>query len=341
MRPLLLLCLCAACTSLSTDEESMLKSHQRNASHYYEGGLLNQAMGQIERGLELDPDDYKLNSLKGAVLLKTSADSQGTDHKQLDQACELLARIYEFRSPDRHEPHLLFNYALALQKQGRRHLGEAVRLEGQASRASEPNPLLETAKAERQLATENLGKARELLSMLIERGELLRYANNHLLQIAQDLGDNAAFQKAGNAYLEQVAKDQQAERTRVETTKAAAHEVERFKALRALLAEEVDVRTLLAEHYHLQAAKTSGEEAKKLREQELVNLNKILELSPQRSADYYNRGCVLLELNQHLDGDEAAKAIEAAKADFRRFLATTTLPASNEKKTHALRALGL
>ena len=312
----------------------MLKSHQRNASFYYEGGNLAQAMGQIEKGLELDPDDYKLNSLKGAVLLKTSADSQGTDHKQLDQATELLARIYDFRSPSRHEPYLLFNYALALQKQGRRHLGEAVRLEGQATRVSDPKEnekLIETAKSEREVATQDLVKSRDLLSMLIERGELLRYAHNHQLQIAQDLGDDAAFQQAGKAYLEQVAKDQQVEQTRVETTKAAAHEAERFKALRALWAEEVDVRILLAEHYHLRAAKTTGEEAKKLREEELVNLNKILERNPQRSADYYNRGCVLLELNQP----------EAAKADFRRFLATTTLPASNEKKKHALGALGL
>ena len=318
----------------------MLKSHQRNASFYYEGGNLAQAMGQIEKGLELDPDDYKLNSLKGAVLLKTSASSQGTDHKQLDEATELLARIYEFRSPSRHEPHLLLPYALALQKQGRRHLGEAVRLEGQASRkpegpanepASAPETLLEAAKAERQVATENFVQARELLSVLVERGFLLRYAYNHQLQIAQDLGDDKAFQEAGKAYVEQVAKDQQAERATVEATKAPNHEAERFKALRELQAEEVEVRILLAEHYHLLAAKTAGEEAQKLREQELTNLNRILELSPQRSADYYNRGCVLLELKQS----------EAAKADFRRFLATTTLPASSDKKKNALQALGL
>jgi tetratricopeptide (TPR) repeat protein len=308
----------------------MLQFHQRNASYYFERGLLSQAMGQIDKGLELDPDDYKLNSLKGAVMLKTSANSQGTDHKQLDQATELLARIFEFRSASRHEPYLLFNYALALQKQGRRHLGEAVRLEGQASRASEPEAMLESAKTERQLANENLAQARELLDVLIERGFLLRYAYNHKLQIAQDLGDDKAFQEAGKAYLEQVAKDQQLERATVDGTMAANHEAERFKALRDLLAEEVDVRILLAEHYHLQAAKTSGEQATKHREEELANLNKILELNPQRSADYYNRGCVLLELNQP----------EAAKADFRRFLATTTLPASSDKKTVALKALG-
>ena len=310
----------------------MLQFHQRNASYYYERGLLSQALGQIDKGLELDPDDYKLNSLKGAVLLKTSADSQGTDHKQLDQATELLARVYEFRSPSHHEPHLLLPYALALQKQGRRHLGEAVRLEGQASRASAPEneKLLETAKAERELATEHFLKARDLLAVLIERGDLLRYAYNHQLQIAQDLGDDEAFQKAGKAYLEQVKKAQDAERQTLDATKAAMHESERHKALRDLLAEEVDVRVLLAEHYHLRAAKTSGAEATKLYEEELAHLNRILELNPQRSADYYNRGCVLLELKQS----------EAAKADFRRFLATTTLPASSTKKTFALEALG-
>ena len=124
MRPLALLLLLCACNSLSSDEQSRLTSYQRNAALFYEGGRFDQALGQIERGLELAPDDYKLAAMRGAILLQTSGHAGGTDHRRLDQATELLAELYDRRSPNRHEPYLLLDYGRALQKQGLRHLGE-------------------------------------------------------------------------------------------------------------------------------------------------------------------------------------------------------------------------
>ncbi len=316
--PLFLLLLCA-CSTMSTEERSALVSHQRNAKHYFEGGHLNQAMGQIERGLELDPDDYLLNSLKGAVLLKTSADSQGTDHRRLDEATALLARMFDERAPNRHEPHLLFNYALALQKQGRRHLGEAIRLEGQATRTPQQQDLLKKAATERTTAMADLTQARSLLAVLIERGEVLLLAHKHQMLIAQDLGEDAPLVEAGGAYLLQSEKEQKKAQKDVETTPTAAWEAERLAALRALWAEELEVRALLADHHYGKQQYTEA----------LPHLNRILNLDPQRSVDYYNRGRVLLALKQP----------EPAKADFRKFLATTTLPATSDKKTLALKAL--
>jgi len=58
-------------------------------------------------------------------------------------------------------------------------------------------------------------------------------------------------------------------------------------------------------------------------------LDRVLKLDPSRSVDYYNRGRVLMALGE--------KAL--AKADFRKFLATTDLPTTSDKTTLALRAL--
>ena len=91
MRHAVLLLLLCACSSLSSQQRASLAEHQQRALHYWEGGSLGQAMGQIEKGLALAPDDYLLNSLKGAILLKTSASSQGTDHRRLDAMGALLA----------------------------------------------------------------------------------------------------------------------------------------------------------------------------------------------------------------------------------------------------------
>ena len=61
----------------------------------------------------------------------------------------------------------------------------------------------------------------------------------------------------------------------------------------------------------------------------LSQLNRVLELDPKRSNDYYNRGRVLLKLERK----------DAAKSDFRMFLATSSLPDDNDKKTFAVHAL--
>ena len=319
MRHVALLLLLCGCVSLSSEQNDQLASHQRNAKYYFEGGKFDQAMGQIERGLEIAPDDYLLNALRGVVLLKQSGSALSTDHRILDEATQALASVYDTRSPNRHEPYLLLNYALALQKQGRRRLGEELRLRGQASRAPEKDELLAQADVQRAEGRELLGKADELLQVLIERGEVLRIAHNHRLQIAQDLGDDAAFADAAKAYLDQSAKDQETARREIERTTEATYETEQLRSLRTMRDEELEVRALLAEHHY----------ARRQYETALTQLNRVLEIDPQRSVDYYNRARVLMELGRTAE----------AKADFRKFLATTRLPASNEKTTLAMKAL--
>lgn len=319
MRHVTVLLLLCACSSLSSEQRDQLANHSRNAKFYFEGGRLEQALDQVDRGLELEPDNYGLLALRGTILLRQSNSALGTDHRVLDQAMAILQRVYDMRSPARHEPFVLLPYALALQKQGRRHLGEALRLEGQASRAPDKTELGGAAATERQQANEQLLAARGALQVLVERGETLRLAHSHLLQIAQDLGDDAAFDAAAKAYVAQAAKDQAAIRKEVERTAEPAYEAEQMRNLTSLRNEELEVRSLLAEHYF----------GRQQFEAALAHQNRVLELDPQRSVDYYNRGRILLELKRN----------DEAKADFRKFLAMPSAPSTAEKRTLALRAL--
>lgn len=313
--PLLLLC---ACTSLTPDQTDQLATHQRNAQFYYEGNKLSQALDQANRGLELDPDDYKLNAIKGAVLLRGS----GNDYKLLDQATALLAEVYDWRSPRYHEPFLLLPYALAEQKQGLRRLGEAIRIEDRAARAVEPelqSGLKQEAEQMRTAARQRLLLADEVLSYLVERGELLRVVYNHRMQIAMQLDNDAEFKEMSKAYFAQCRLDQKATKEAIERTTTPQFEQEKLREYRDLLDEEADVRALVSD-WHFRRGNF---------DESLAHINRVLEIDPQRISDYYNRGRVL----------EAKNDIEAAKADFRLFLGASSLPATSEKKIFAAEVL--
>ena len=329
-RPTLpLFLLLAACSSLSTEEQQQLAGFQERAARYYEMNdrHLGQAMDMIERGLAIAPDDYKLNALRAAVLLRKSGSATGTDHKKLDEATELLAKVYDQRSAWRHEPIVLLNYGLALQKQGRRHLGEALRLEGQASRTPArvaegdrtAEQLQQDAAAQRELAKQKLDAAAEHFDVLIERGELLRIAHNHRMQVARDQQDDQRFVIAANAYFEQNKLAQTVTQKRIDDTLVVPYEMEQSQWLQELRQEELGVRGLVADFFY----------QRKQYDKALEQLNHILEADPRRFADYWNRGRVLCELGR----------TDEAKADFRKFLADPSQPPTSDKVTFAVKVV--
>ena len=311
--PLLLLC---GCKTTTPEERDMLTACQRNAPIYFEGGKLEQAMIQAERGLEIDPDDYKLNAIKGAILLRASE----RDAKLLDKATRQLELVYERRSPMRHEPYVLLYYGLAQQKQGLKNLGEAIRLEDRAQRVVEKrDEYAAQAAKQRALADARLADADEQLGYLLDLGALLRIAHKHRLQIALQRGDDQEFERSAEAFLKESAEEQAFVQGEVERTETPDYEAEQYAYLRELRAEEIEVRALYANWLF----------DRKQLEGTLSQLNRVLELDPKRSNDYYNRGRVLLKLERK----------DAAKRDFRMFLATSSLPDDNDKKTFAVHAL--
>ena len=327
MRYLALLALLCACSSLATDERSRLATYQRNAQLYFEGGRLEQTMIQVEKGLELEPDDYKLKSIKGAVLLRASATASSVDHKRLDEATKVLGEVHEQRSDSRHEPSLLLYYAQALQKQGQRLLGESIRVEGDAQRNPDKAAAAaqhEQAAAAQQLADQHLQQAWDLFGVLVERGEILRFAHNHRMQIAGLRKQDDLFLEESDAFLQQNERARDTVERQVQEAKTVDFEAERLRVRTELRSEELEVRSLVAD-FHYDRKNYAGA---------LSQLNRILQLDPQRSTDYYNRGRVLLELGKQEQGKQ-----EEAKQDFRRFLATSPLPETAEQRTFARRAL--
>jgi tetratricopeptide (TPR) repeat protein len=315
---LALCCLAAACSSVS-EKQQQLANFQQTATLYYETGRYDQALRQIERGLDIEPDDYKLRAVRGMIWLKSSESATGTDHRQLDLATAELDEVYAMRSLRRHEPYLLLTYALAHQKQGRRWLGEAIRQRDQSQRGGGNAELAELAKTSDGNARRELGMAQEALDQLVERGESTRLAHKHLFQIHLELGDVPRSDHHAKAYLEQLAKDQETVQKEIERTPNLAYEREQTAMLRSMRDEELEARALLGQLAYDRKDYATAR----------TMLDRVLELDPSRSGDYYNRARVLDALGER----------ELARADFRKFLATTSLPATNEKAVVALRAL--
>ena len=312
--PLILL-LCG-CESISTEQREVLTACQRNAPIYFEGGRLGQALDQANRGLEIEPDDYKLNAIKGAILLRQSEDNP----RLLDEATALLQQVFDRRYPLRHEPYVLLYYGLAQQKQGLRNLGEAIRLEDRARRMAERRAALsEQAKEQRRRANARLARADETLAHLLDLGALLRIAHKHRLQIALQRGDDDGFAISAEAFLKESASEQTFVRREVERTQTPKYEAEQYAYLRKLRSEEIEVRALYAD-WLFDREQFEGT---------LAQLDRVLKLDPKRSNDYYNRGRVLMTLGR----------TEAAKRDFRLFLSMSNLPDDNDRKTYAVNAL--
>ncbi|MCB9880095.1 MAG: hypothetical protein H6835_21080 [Planctomycetes bacterium] len=315
--PLLLLLL-TACTTLTIEEQQHLASYQRNAQLYWDGNLLPQAIAQVDRGLDLSPDDYKLNAMKGALLLRTS----GNNPERIDRATEQLAEVYSWRAQYRHDRYLLLYYALAEQKQGLRRLGQAIRADGQASRAvddEQRRALTNEATDLRTAGEQRLRFADSLLAVLVDKGELLRVVHNHRVQIAQQLGDDELLNASATAYFAKCAEEQQFVKAEIERTEIVDYEDQQLRYLRSLRDEELQVRGLVADWDYRHGRY----------QQALDHLNRVLEIDPKRSEDYYNRACVL----------EKLEGVEAARPDFTTFLATTQLPPTSDKYTEAVKAL--
>lgn len=316
-----------ACSPLSQEEKNQLTLCQQNAATYWGGGMLDQCLGMAEKGLEIDPEDYKLSTLKGMVWLRQASDDRYTDEQQqrlLQKAEEQLETVYDWRSPTRHEGFLLLGYGMVLQARGIRRMQDAIRDRDAArslgERAKGHAERLEQAAEAETEGRELLAQARSVFDVLIERGDLTMLAHYHLMQVAAGLEQPDLVLSHGDKYLEAVRRFQEVNQSRIEASPTATFERELRKEQDRIRSQELDVRVFLAKTLYDQ--KNYGAA--------IVHLDAVLAANPARTTDYFNRGRCLREMGR----------ADQAREDFRRFVATSNLPASNPRMVEAVQFLG-
>lgn len=326
-----------ACTSLSQEEKNQLVLCQQNAATYWGGGMLDQCLGMAEKGLAIDPEDYKLSTLKGMVWLRQATDDRFTEEQKLrllQKAEEQLSTVYGWRSATRHEGFLLLGYGMALQARGIRRMQDAIRGRDAArslgERAKGHAERLEQATEAEAEGREILARARSVFDVLIERGDLMMLAHYHLMQVAAGLDQADLVLSHGNQYLEAVRRFQEVNQSRIEASSTATFERELRKEQDRIRSQELDVRVFLAKTLYDRAKTLTDPDKRSDFEKAVVHLDAVLAANPSRTTDYFNRGRCLRELGR----------TDQAREDFRRFVATSNLPASNPRMIEAVQFLG-
>lgn len=316
--PLLLFASCGI-FGRSAQDQVALASYQRNAALYYEGGRLDQALDQVRRGLEIDPDDYKLSVIRAWCLLRKSR----VEPRVFSDAAAEFDRVMRMRAEDRQGPQALLGYALVHQKLGiqERVLAEGLREEIERGAAGPGRAAAARRELEhhRQAAEQHFREAERLLGRLVRRGDLLLEAHYHLMQTSALRGDYVATLEHGRAFLDRVRVEQERHQKNIDRTYVVAFEEDQRRLLQQLIDRELEVRAFLANvHYdHGRYDKAVAE------------LDRVLSMDPARTNDYYHRALSL----------EALGRVDEARRDYEKFLATTHLPPGSRQVRHAVKAV--
>jgi len=315
--PFLLVLGCSACGvfGLTQEQRSDLAQHQERASVYWSANRLPQALDQVERGLAIDPSDYRLNYVKGYCLMRQASDPRyastpGRRRALLEDARAAFDATLELRAFEDHDPRVLLGDALLHEDLARFMLEEKRLMEEESARREigpQERALLQIRQHEYH--TEMLlylARAERDLDALRVRGDLLLLTYKHLLNVKSLRGDYVGAVEAGQNYLERASKEQDAKQRVYESTLLVANEERAAQEISNLVGDELTVRSQLANlHYDRGRFDLA-----------VMELDRILQIDPSRSADYYNRARALLEAGRR---DEAYR-------DVQKFLATHSLP---------------
>jgi tetratricopeptide (TPR) repeat protein len=302
----------------SRDERDRLAFYKQNAGTYFLGDRYEQALDMAQRGLAIAPDDYELLVTSGLCHLQRA----GEDPVELSDAEKFFDQAFEQRRFEDNRPEAILGYATVQQRlaldQERRAAAIAVEL-GRKNLAGSDRLAAEAR------AKEHLGrsrsfheKAKRAYGTLLAREELLRYAHKGLMEIAAEQNDYESAVRHGEACLAENHKSQEVHNKVIRETLAPNEEQRSRAVLTELIDQEKRVRSALAEmHFR------KGQPVRSIEQ-----LDALLTLDPTRSSDYYNRGRALEQLGR----------MDEARADFEKFLGTTSLATSDERVAHAVRA---
>lgn len=317
---LLLLTLPVALTScglfgMSDEERNKLALFQENSARYYSAGRYPQALDQVRQGLEIDPGNYKLLATRAWILLRQVDAQPG-----LIGPCEQhFEELFAMRTPSRHGAPALLGQGEVQRRLGIEHWERAKVLDNKITNGNLSAADLAIAKAEaaehQRESRRHFERARVALHALID-GELAqRDAHKKLMDIAatQNRYDDSVAH--GLSCLEHGHREQEEMATLIKNTFEADEERAARVRMRELRAQELRVRSALAEmHYKKEDFDAA-----------LTQLDALIAMDSTRSSDYYNRAEVLQSMGRDAD----------ARADYQNFITSTKLPFGHEKVNRA------
>lgn len=312
--PLLLLASCGVFGGPDKEHEALIR-YQQNAQIYWDNGNLDQSLDQVRRGLEIDPENYKLLTIQAWATLRRSA----TEPDVLPTAEKQFDHLLSLRDESDHSPQVRLGYAKTQGKRAVELLQRANDLEEQSKRDPSGVDHTQEAATLRADAEKYFARAVKELKTLVDRGEELLLAHYDLMSLLWWRGDYDGAVAEGNAYLERAAQLEERQHRELRRTLQVDYEQQVREDLQQLIDDELEVRVFMANmHYKRGHPELAVEQ-----------LDEVLRREPDRYNDYYNRGMSLLALGR----------TEEARRDLQKFLATTQLSQESDQVKDALRVV--
>ncbi len=306
---LLLLASCSLFGGLSNEEEQQVSQYQERAEKYFYNQDFEKAIDQLNRGLRIDADNYKLNTRLAWCFIRLGR----RDPNQLLQAEQLFKEIIPARTDAKHDAQTLLGYGLTLQGIGTQYSlrSRQLREESEQPHSRDDDMRKSEARAEEfaHLSKSYYRRAEGILQRVVKKGEFLALANEHLFDLQIHQHNYAAACQHAEASLQAIANDKAYWEAEFRRTTVVDYERHSKKELSSLRDNELRIRSNLA-NQHFQ----NKEYAAALAQQDAV-----LALDPNNFSAYYDRGRCYRELGMPSE----------AKGDFEKFLGNTTLPAGN------------
>ncbi len=308
---------CAIFGILSEEEQKHLDQHRAGAARFYNARQYEKAISQAEKGLVIEPDDYRLlGPLAWSYLQLSLRDSQQNE-RYLKLSEVAFGDVIAQRSIENHDPRNVFGYAIAQYNWARIEQNRADiwrrEAEKDPDRDKKRNKIARAEEHERKATSKDQGAKRYFLH--VASGSFTEPANQreaykYLMAIDYRHGKHAEAIAFGAKALSKNAEEVKIWEEEYARTEFAAREHIIRAELANLKADELKVRSRLAAYYQQLAKRPKNANFKKDYDAALVHLNAILAARPNSSEDYYFRGVCYRALGQH----------EAAHKDFQLFL---------------------
>jgi len=323
----------AACSLLggpTSEELGKAEDHLWRAQRFYIHQRYAQALQQTELGLQLAPYHYGLNQLKGNILLRSA---EKDDLKALEASLAQFETVRDLRANSDIEYITyvgLGEVHMALYKLHKRLADENTTEAGRKDTKPEDRERL-TKEAAAHMAQyhTHLTKAEASFQELLDMGDGLLPANRFLFYLETDkLADLEGAEKAkqfeaaitrGLAYLKIVEERRDYYKARHKQEFRIAREADYERRIAEYRKREIECRSLLHQLYfhtdHLNLA--------------IAQLDRVLELDPTNSAEYFNRARCYESLGKK----------QQARRDYEDFLRTTKLSFDSDRVRQARKSL--
>ncbi len=316
--------LCSVPFSCASQDSPKVAPYVERADQYFKGKDFPRAIQQCQKGLAIEPSNYRLNQILGEIYLRNG----NRNPVAFKEALKQFHKVYGLRGNGEHDYITLLGLARSNYGLGRQDFAKSRELLSKLEHLKLSETEQKTTKAKalelQRSFSQHLDQAERWLKEMLARGDGILPALETLFMVQVDrlypLKSNKRkaqlrlATKAGEDWLQEILRRKNYYKKKADSLPSNQNlsgkiivviENEMKKRYEHFVDLELQARGLLHSLYFRAHNLPKA----------LAHLNKILEIDPTRTDEYYNRGQIHLKLGQKKE----------AKQDLETFLRLSSL----------------